>query len=98
MPLVSVTTLTPEQAPASPGRLYHQAAAAGFDVTVTEAREGGKKAWGVVGTHPTTGRRFEAYWSQTEAGGCKAVGQLVNDGEGSRAVKSRELTSWIGAA
>lgn len=96
--MFSVTTLTPHQAPASPGRLYAQATAAGFDVTITEAREGGKKAWGVVGTHPETGRRFQAYWSQTEAGGCKSVGQIVNDGTGERAVKSRELTAWVGAA
>jgi hypothetical protein len=96
MSLAVVTTLTPEEAPASPRRLYTQATAAGFDVTLTEARRGTAKSWSAVGTHPS-GRRFQAVWSQTEAGGCKAFGQVVDDGKGYRPAKSRELTTWIAA-
>lgn len=98
--MFSVTTIDPSDTPASPRRLAVKAEAAGFEVTISEARQpgSGEKAWGVTGRH-ADGRRFQAYWSQTPDGGCKAVGQVVGalDGKGDRAVRSAELSAWIAA-
>lgn len=95
----SITTLEPAEAPTSARRIAQAAMKAGYDVLVSEARDPqtGAKAWGVVGAHEGSDRRFQAFWVQTPEGGCKAVGQVVDEGAGTRPVKSRELTAWFAA-
>lgn len=94
-----ITRLEPTEAPTSPRRIAEAAMKAGYDVLVSEARDPqtGARAWGVVGAHESGDRRFQAFWAQTPEGGCKAVGQVVDEGAGARPVKSRELTAWFAA-